>query len=203
MSIDGGVRNTTMLVLLMCIPLLIASFQHTFGLGDQITASRPIEDPPAEVSANNSDSPHKVEIAESSGDEPELLVFVETEAVSRDDSAIVERETEDLPTAHLVAAFGTESAEIDQESPGAETTVQTEEEPQLGDATAEFEQWSVTLDDNIRESVLREITAQLEKATANLDREQARLERLQVATELYRMQVQHLQNRRQEWEPVE
>ena len=139
---------------------------------------------------------------------PAPTIQQNAETVSRDDAATVAQETDDPPAAELAATSGTASADKDQESAGEEATVQAEENVEeeeivCYDATAEFEKWSAALDDNIRDSVLREITAQLEKATANLDRQQARLERLHVETELYRMQIQHLQNRRQEWEPAE
>ena len=248
MSIDSGVRNTTMLLLLMCIPLLVASCQHTFGLGDESTASSVVaEQGSAAVAASDADSAGLLGAEESTYDEAELLVSSpletasdknteesngpidpetaaaetvspppappapivqhNTETVSRDDAAIDGQETNDQATAEVATKSGTAAADTNQESAGEETTVpaaeDAEEEIACYDATAEFEKWSAELDDNIRESVLREIMGRLEKATANLDRQQARLERLHVETELYRMQIQHLQNRRLEWEAAE
>ena len=75
MSIDGGVRNTTMLLLVMCIPLLVASCQHTFGLGDQITASKAVEEPGSKaVAASDSGPAEKMEAKVSTFVESEWLV---------------------------------------------------------------------------------------------------------------------------------
>ncbi len=281
MPVDNGIRNTTMLVVLMCIPLIVASCQHTFGRGDLPTNAPGIEeqaleeavafatnqeavalatnvdpqpqegvDPSHEAAADardadaddaqDADFAQNVDTSDDASSEPEVLV-----SSSSADSATSETafETTDLsstpatvePASGITgppADGGEITAEplstdtdimaqgISAEPPVAEVATRSQDEaadvesadkiasPAAGeaspkavlDATAEFEKWSVELDDNIRAAVLREILNQLEKASGNLDSRQAQLERLYVEAELYRMQIQHLQNRRQEWE---
>ncbi len=93
-----------------------------------------------------------------------------------------------------------------EEASGAADTAQDSapngddgDEPGCGDATSQFQQWSVDFDNEIRKTVVSSIMSQLNEATTSLDRRNTQIERLQVEAELYRSQIQHLRDRLKEW----
>ena len=92
-------------------------------------------------------------------------------------------------------------SEDEEEVDAKSDEIEENEEPVCCDATSEFEQWTLTLDETIQKAVANAITSELADATYKLDQQHARLERLLVETELYKLQIQHLRSRLKEWQP--